>query len=185
MTTLDTLLNDIKTECRAQLSHEGWTPEDGDPRHPGDLALAAAAYAVAGSSEDDSDGTAPALSRLLWPWSAAELKPHDYRCNLVRAGALVLAELQRVERMADVVKFFAVSESSEIYFARDLDTLRDLLAERGCLPNDPTEIWEVPGNQMGAFDEAGEKPGTLREVFIDAYANRPPVPAEQLLSHYN
>ncbi|KQR40784.1 hypothetical protein [Deinococcus sp. Leaf326] len=185
MTTLDTLLNDLKTERLAQISREGWTPEHDDTHVQGDFAMAAAAYAVAGRSEDDSDGTAPALTRVLWPWTAAELKPHDYRCNLLRAGALVLAELERVERMADTVKFFAVGESSEIYFARDLDALRDLLAERGCLPEHPAEIWEVPGNRMGAFDEAGEKPGTLRQVFIDTYAHMPPPPAEQLQSHYN
>lgn len=185
MPTLDTLLNEIKAERLAQISREGWTPEHDDTHDQGDFALAAAAYAVAGSTKDDSDGTAPALTRLLWPWTAAELKPHDYRCNLLRAGALIAAELERVERMADAVKFFAVSESSEVYFARDLDTLRDLLDERGCLPDDPSEIWEVPSNRMGVFDEAGERPGTLRQVFIDAYAHMPPPPAEQLQSHYN
>ena len=34
----------------------------------------------------------------LWPWAAEWWKPKDCRRNLVRAGALILAEIERLDR---------------------------------------------------------------------------------------
>jgi hypothetical protein len=36
----------------------------------------------------------------LWPWATAWWKPRDRRRNLVRAAALVLADIERIDRAA-------------------------------------------------------------------------------------
>lgn len=75
----------IAQERQRQVEQEGWTPEH-DARHVnGELAEAAAAYAT---------GT---LS--LWPWGLSWWKPKDRISNLVRAGALIAAEIDRIQAM--------------------------------------------------------------------------------------
>ncbi|HCE9784511.1 TPA: hypothetical protein NH348_003290 [Pseudomonas aeruginosa] len=39
-------------------------------------------------------------SALFWPWDEEWWKPKSARENLVRAGALVLAEIERLDRSA-------------------------------------------------------------------------------------
>lgn len=36
----------------------------------------------------------------LWAWHSRWWKPKDRRCNLVRAGALIVAEIERLDRAA-------------------------------------------------------------------------------------
>lgn len=67
----------------------------------GDLAAAAACYAL--SAAGLSGYCFPWLrGRLgcpdLWPWERAAWKPKDARRDLVRAGALILAEIERLDR---------------------------------------------------------------------------------------
>jgi hypothetical protein len=61
----------------------------------GEMARAAATYAMVGSAGviDRGDG-AP----TTWPWSAQWWKPSDRRRDLVKAGALILAEIERLDR---------------------------------------------------------------------------------------
>lgn len=82
---------DVLAERQRQISKEGWTPEHDDEHDEGDLSLAGAVYAVTKGYRAD---VPPA-----WPWEAAAFKPRDWRANLVRAGALVLAELERLDRL--------------------------------------------------------------------------------------
>ncbi|WP_232054375.1 hypothetical protein [Pseudomonas aeruginosa] len=80
---------DVQAERRRQNTAEGWTPEHDDLYCAAELPRAAAAYILNGANDE-----APAI----WPFSAKWWKPRDARSNYVRAGALILAEIERLDR---------------------------------------------------------------------------------------
>ncbi len=88
---------DVQAERRRQVEAEGWTPEHDDKHSHGQMARAAACYALAGSSAP-SDGTAALLVSLAWPWDEQWWKPSTARRDLVKACALALAEIERLDR---------------------------------------------------------------------------------------
>ena len=95
---------DVVIERKRQINTEGWTEQHDDQHSDGSLALAAACYAIHAatwpttgtSSLGETYSTAPLLSR--WPWSAKFWKPKNQRRDLVRAAALILAEIERLDR---------------------------------------------------------------------------------------
>ncbi|HYG67166.1 MAG TPA: hypothetical protein VD838_05880 [Anaeromyxobacteraceae bacterium] len=99
----------IAQERSRQLTEEGWTPEHDDLHENGELAAAAAAY-VAFAREQERVGGRLGLedtTRLqgmvaeLWPsaWGLDWWKPSDDPLrNLQKAGAMVAAEIDRIER---------------------------------------------------------------------------------------
>ena len=90
---------DVQAERRRQVEAEGWTPEHDDEHDNGEMARAAACYALAGSSAPN-DGTAALLVSLAWPWDEQWWKPTTTRRDLVKACALGLAEIERLDRAA-------------------------------------------------------------------------------------
>lgn len=90
---------DVQAERRRQVEAEGWTPEHDDAHSHGEMARAAACYALAGSSAPN-DGTAALLVSLAWPWDEQWWKPTTTRRDLVKACALGLAEIERLDRAA-------------------------------------------------------------------------------------
>ncbi len=88
---------DVQAERRRQITAEGWTPEHDDEHADGQMARAAACYALAGSSAPN-DGTAALLVSLAWPWDEQWWKPTSARRDLVKACALALAEIERLDR---------------------------------------------------------------------------------------
>ncbi|WP_255342264.1 hypothetical protein ACIRTX_12725 [Pseudomonas aeruginosa] len=90
---------DVQAERRRQITAEGWTPEHDDEHADGQMARAAACYALAGSSAPN-DGTAALLVSLAWPWDEQWWKPSTARRDLVKACALALAEIERLDRAA-------------------------------------------------------------------------------------
>lgn len=95
------VLAEIDEERFRQITDEGWTPEHDDSHADGALALAAAAYAQhAGSSDSTREfrerhSSAP----VHWPWDRAWFKPTDRRRDLIKAAALIVAEIERLDRM--------------------------------------------------------------------------------------
>jgi len=88
-------IDDIAAERRRQIEVKGWTP-DHDDTHDGDeLAWAAVAYAAPDGLRRFCD----ANDVIIWPWEPAWWKPKDRRRDLVRAGALILAEIERLDRV--------------------------------------------------------------------------------------
>ena len=90
---------DVLAERQRQISAEGWTPEHDDAHEEGSLACAAGCYAIHAGLPDEArvpKGWAP----QDWPWGAEWWKPKDRRSDLVRAGALILAEIERLDRAA-------------------------------------------------------------------------------------
>lgn len=87
-------LEDIAAERRRQVEAEGWTPEHDDRHRSGQMATAAACYAM------PRDGLPVFAVSRFWPWTWSWWKPKDRRRDLVRAGALIVAEIERLDREA-------------------------------------------------------------------------------------
>ena len=88
---------DVLAERCRQIEVEGWTPEHDDCHRDGSLAKAAYCYAWAACGLGmESPPPAPPG----WPWAGTWWKPRDTRSNLVRAAALLLAEIERLDRQA-------------------------------------------------------------------------------------
>ncbi|EOX9899891.1 hypothetical protein [Pseudomonas aeruginosa] len=107
---------DVQAERRRQITAEGWTPEHDDEHDSGELAAAGAAYALHAAdhlnpySQGDGGDEAPSC----WPWhdgiagrgegpektEPAWWKPSTPRRDLVKACALALAEIERLDRAA-------------------------------------------------------------------------------------
>lgn len=99
---------DVMAERQRQIGAEGWTPGHDDHEHfDGQLARAAAGYAMHASGRMDLTrafvrGEKPTEATYVprgWPWEASAWKPKDPRKDLVRAGALILAEIERLDRI--------------------------------------------------------------------------------------
>ncbi|KKF70214.1 ead/Ea22-like family protein [Citrobacter amalonaticus] len=88
---------DVIAERQRQQSVEGWTPEHDDEHMHCEMAVAAACYIMA---DDDPRAGVPEL----WPWPEEWWKPTTIRRDLVKAGALVLAEIERIDRAAGIGK---------------------------------------------------------------------------------
>jgi len=91
----------IKVERERQINEEGWTAEHDDKHAIGELAKAAACYAVLDCSNFVTlkDGAVTInIFRLLWPWHRDWWKPSSRIRNLVKAGALIAAEIDRLQR---------------------------------------------------------------------------------------
>lgn len=86
---------DVLAERQRQIKAEGWTPEHDDDHGNGDLARAAGCYALY-SARYYPPGNPPGV----WPWAPEWWKPTERRRNLVKSAALVLAEIERIDRAA-------------------------------------------------------------------------------------
>lgn len=90
------------TERVRQVEREGWTADHDDDHARGELAAAAACYAIPPAIRGETIGRGNlTLPRHLWPWGSAWWKPvpDDRARELVKAIALLLAELERELRM--------------------------------------------------------------------------------------
>ena len=83
---------DVLAERQRQIEKEGWTPEHDDDHWDGELADAAACYAFSSSLLNSDEPP------RHWPWRRESWKPCDRRRMLVKAGALILAEIERLDR---------------------------------------------------------------------------------------
>lgn len=99
------LIGEIAAERLRQVRAEGYTTLHDDEHVDGDLADAAACYALTPEQRNTVPvhGGPPVPRR--WPWECAAWKPtpDDRKRELIKAGALILAELERLER-ADQAK---------------------------------------------------------------------------------
>lgn len=97
---LSAAITDIIAERQRQKDAKGYTETRDDNYLPGVLNLAGAAYAVSVSFLPDAKRRA----QRLWPWTDAgkylRASPKDPRSALVKAGALIAAEIERIARAA-------------------------------------------------------------------------------------
>ena len=100
---------DVLRERERQISSEGFSLEHDDRHDAGELAKASVCIALeALSRRDFFAGAALASVRvtvsLIWPWAPDWWRPKDYRRDLVRAAALLVAEIERVDRLEDPLR---------------------------------------------------------------------------------
>jgi hypothetical protein len=82
---------DVIAERERQITDECRTRAGDDEYRASELARAAAAYALHKDSDNPPD---------FWPWHEQWWKPKDARSNYVRAAALLIAEIERLDRVA-------------------------------------------------------------------------------------
>lgn len=80
----------VLAERRRQVEAEGWTATHDDQHRSGELAVAAVCYAIYIDSEPPP----------MWPFDPTWWRPAGDRRNLVKAAALLLAEIERLDRAA-------------------------------------------------------------------------------------
>lgn len=88
---------DVLTERARQIEAESCTPERDDQYTSGQLADAASTYAWWARSWNlpYADST---QAPTMWPWAPETWKPQPQRQMLIKAGALILAEIERLDR---------------------------------------------------------------------------------------
>jgi len=82
---------DVLAERLRQINVEGWTPEHDDEYCHAELAHAAACYATSYYND-------PICAPIGWPFLQSWWKPKDRRSDLVRAAAMIVAEIERLDR---------------------------------------------------------------------------------------
>lgn len=84
-------LLDVISDRQRQMAVEGWTSEHDDAYQNSELADAAACYAINAHNQGLS-------TPAHWPWAPDWWKQSGPRRDLVKAGALILAEIERIDR---------------------------------------------------------------------------------------
>lgn len=107
--TTKAICAEIEEERERQQYDEGYTADNDDlycGPQAGELSRAAASYCASAASHltglicvNKSMGD---YARRLWPWNNG-FKPKKPREDLVRAGALIVAEIERIDR-AEAIK---------------------------------------------------------------------------------
>jgi len=88
----------IAAERFRQIDAEGWTPEHDDEHASGVMARAGACYAMMPAFRRTGAYSINPNMAGMWPWDRTWWKPADDRRDLVRAGALIVAELDKQDR---------------------------------------------------------------------------------------
>lgn len=101
---------DVLEERRRQVDEEGFDFEHDDKCDRGQLVRGALNYAAAASNNiylnrqyisDDAPPFQKYGQPLRWPWDGAWWKPGTARRMLVKAAALIVAEIERLDRKGD------------------------------------------------------------------------------------
>ena len=89
---------DVLAERQRQIDVEGWTAEHDDKYNSAQMGHAAKAYADPFNTCSAGHDVMQAYPPSAWPFGSDWWKPKTYRENLVRAGALIIAEIERLDR---------------------------------------------------------------------------------------
>lgn len=93
---------ELRNERLRQINAEGWTPEHDDEQASDEIAAFAALYAMPEACRDwdaSSTGYANTLAEAITP-EGWQPKLGDRRRELIKAGALIIAEIERLDRAA-------------------------------------------------------------------------------------
>lgn len=89
--TTESVLEEVLKERQRQINALGWSPDHDDKiNSDGQLAKAGAAYAMASCQL--------AMQKDPWPWPDNWWKPEGGRRDLIRAAALIVSEIERLDR---------------------------------------------------------------------------------------
>lgn len=89
--SLSNAVQSVIAERQRHQSVEGWTPEHDDQYSKSQLLWASSCYVM---------NAIHPFNRIPfdWPWDSRWWKPTSQRRDLVKAGALILAEIERIDR---------------------------------------------------------------------------------------
>lgn len=90
------VFDEIARERERQIEVEGWTHEHDDKHSESELAWAAACYAQQAGMGDRKNQDP--LFPVEWPWGIKFWKPTTPRRDLIKAAALIVAEIERLDR---------------------------------------------------------------------------------------
>jgi hypothetical protein len=95
------VLEEIGLERDRQCAVEGYTTEHDDAHREGQLARAAGCYALSAGHQLNGDRplSINAAIDLGFAWGRSHWKPKDVRRDLIRAAALIVAEIERLDRV--------------------------------------------------------------------------------------
>ncbi|EFN4745530.1 hypothetical protein D6910_03515 [Escherichia coli] len=90
--TFNPAILDVIAERQRQKAVEGWTSEHDDKYGKSQLLWASSCYVL---------NTIQPFNRIPmdWPWAPEWWKPTNPRRDMVKAGALILAEIERIDRL--------------------------------------------------------------------------------------
>ncbi len=91
-------LERIQKERQRQLEEEKWDADRDDQYVKGQLAAAGFAYEMATENNKNMP--------IFWPWAGIWWKPTTQTRNLEKAGALYLAEIDRLKRRVELLGRF-------------------------------------------------------------------------------
>jgi len=83
---------DVLHERNRQIMEEGYSIAEDDKYVEGQLAKGAAAYALVSRGDID-----PACA--LWPFDLSTFRPDTARRDLIKAAAMIFAEIERLDRL--------------------------------------------------------------------------------------
>ncbi len=108
----NSVIDEIAKERMRQIQSEGWTEAHDDKHFDESLAQAAACYALpekmrkiepahwtGAARYDDSQWVEARWKLWPWRWDFSWWKPSDRRRDLIKAAALIVAEIERMDRM--------------------------------------------------------------------------------------
>lgn len=111
----------ILAERQRQITKEGWSAEHDDRHDNQELKRAAESYRL--SAQRSLEGFKSVRPPDGWPWAKKWWKPKTPIRDLVRAGALYIAEIDREKRLdlpGDIIKCLNLSVE---FCARKIDEL--------------------------------------------------------------
>ncbi|MGE0724740.1 MAG: hypothetical protein AB7O45_10210 [Alphaproteobacteria bacterium] len=92
------IARELVEERERQVDVEGYSTDHDDRHHTGDLAGVAGFYAHSAWKTAYAGADPDREPPLGWPWDDQWWKPSTARRDLVKAGALILAEIARIDR---------------------------------------------------------------------------------------
>ena len=116
----DNVLADIRSERVRQIEVEGWSYENDDRLVSGELAVGASIYANHAGSPDHERkaqqyiGVPPSR----WPFCNSWWKPRSRREDLIRAAALIVAEIERLDRLGYGASEVVANSNAEPFYSR-------------------------------------------------------------------
>lgn len=99
-----TVLDEIKAEREKQIA-KGYHAAHDDKHVDGEILEGAIIYAEHEENcKDRMNGSIYQQYGNDWPWDESSFKPKDHRTNLIKAAAMIVAEIERLDRQFVVRK---------------------------------------------------------------------------------
>lgn len=97
---MNTVIDEIAAERRRQIDDEGFDTGHDNQHEYGELSSAAACYALKNNARSIpmSMYNSDTIFTRLWPFDLKWWKPKYRRYDLIRAAALIVAEIERLDR---------------------------------------------------------------------------------------